>query len=120
MEISVEAATQVQLYPSWMSVQRTVGSDPGMKVVFDTYTKTLHDKCDALYTAVMSRKKEDFGEDDKTCEVYIEIVLCRQRGQMLSEFRARRQEARARTKGLDNSVLAHSLGEGITRHASLV
>ena len=96
-EAEAEAeAMQVQPYPSWASVQRTVGSDSGMKIVFDTYTRTLHDKCTALYTAVMSREKDDLSEEDKTCEVYVEIVLCRQRGSMLGEFRAIRQETKAR------------------------
>ena len=94
MDISVEKATRVRPYPSWMSVQHTVGNDPGMKVVFDTYTRARHDKCDALYASIMSKEKGDFDEEDKTCEVYIEIVLCRQTGQMLQDFRMRRREAR--------------------------
>ena len=94
MEHSVEEATSFRTYPSWASVQQTVGNDSGMKIIFDTYTKVRHDKCDALYTSIMSRKKGDFDEEDKTCEVYIEIVLCRQPGQMLRDFRTRRCEVR--------------------------
>ena len=97
MDRSVEeGVTLVNPYPSWASVQQAIGNDPGMKIIFDTYTRTLHDKCASLYAAVMSREKEELNEDDKTCEMYVEIVLCRQRGSMLKEFKAIRQESKDR------------------------
>ena len=63
-------------YPSFVRVSRVAeNASLGMQIVFDTYTQTLHDKCKKVYDRVRQGTYGTPDSDEKTCEVYIEIVL---------------------------------------------
>ena len=76
-------------YPSFARVSRvTENAGLGMQIVFDTYTQTLHDKCKKVYDRV---KQGTYGmpdSDEKTCEVYIEIVLAAVEPRSVGTFKA--------------------------------
>jgi hypothetical protein len=63
-------------YPSLARVScKAETAGLGMQIVFDTYTQTLHDKCKRLYDKIRQGDYRNPSPEEKTCEVYIEIVL---------------------------------------------
>ena len=59
-----------------------------MQIVFDTYTQTLHDKCKKVYDKVRQGTYGTPDSDEKTCEVYIEIVLAAVEPRSVGTFKA--------------------------------
>ena len=63
-------------YPSLTKVLcKTENAGLGMHIVFDTYTQAIHDKCKRLYDNIRQGDYRNPSSEEKTCEVYIEIVL---------------------------------------------
>ena len=60
----------------------------GMQIVFDTYTQTLHDRCKKVYDRVRHGTYGTPDSDEKTCEVYIEIVLAAVEPESVGVFKA--------------------------------
>lgn len=76
-------------YPSFARVSRVAeNAGLGMQIVFDTYTQTLHDRCKKVYDRVRQGTYESPDSDEKTCEVYIEIVLAAVEPGSLGVFKA--------------------------------
>ena len=76
-------------YPSFARVSRTTeNAGLGMQIVFDTYTQTLHDKCKKVYDKVRQGTYGTPDSDEKTCEVYIEIVLAAVEPRSVGTFKA--------------------------------
>ena len=63
-------------YPSFTRVSRTTeNAGLGMQIVFDTYTQGIHNMCKKVYDQIRDGTYRSPSSDEKTCEVYIEIVL---------------------------------------------
>ena len=81
-------------YPSLTRVSsRAENAGLGMHIVFDTYTQTIHEKCKRLYDKVRRGDYRNPSSDEKTCEVYIEIVLAVVEPNWVGVFRELLREA---------------------------
>lgn len=66
----------VRSYPTWGAV--SVSSENaalGMQIVLDTYTRTVHNNCSEIYRTLLDGCSRELTSDEKTCVIYIEIVL---------------------------------------------
>lgn len=84
-------------YPSWEAVRKlSEGANLGLQIVFDTYTRQLHEKCRDVCMKVLAGNYINPTTEEQTCEVYVEIVLSL-KGEwagFLHDFRAARAAAR--------------------------
>jgi hypothetical protein len=66
----------VRSYPTWGAVcAASENATLGMQIILDTYTRTIHNSCSETYKTLLGGCSRELTSDEKTCVIYIEIVL---------------------------------------------
>lgn len=95
-------------YPSWEDIKSASDNTVlGMQIILDTYTQRVHNNCVDTYSMILNGPERELTNEEKTWEIYIEIVLTlRETWQpILAAFRKLKEDRLAETTARTASTM---------------